>query len=307
MAVRFTCPYCGWTTDVADRYLGRSGECAACGKSIKIPGGSSAEEAATPSSDVQKNRPSSSLLLAGLLALVLLAGVIFFGGMAYVALKPSAVPLLNRNADAAKCAANFKGIGAALSGYVTDKGHFPPAYSTDENGMPLHSWRVLILPYMGYGALYEQLKLDEPWNSEHNARFFNQTPAEYRCPADLQAPVDETNYFVIQGPGGFVFNAHETIVPAEILDGVAQTLLVVEATNMGVLWMQPTDISAQELAWGAGAGLRGIGSEHFDGRFFLLTADGQVSALDTGTTPSELQALATIAGAEAVYPVLLPP
>jgi hypothetical protein len=238
--------------------------------------------------------------------LVLLVGLIFFGGLAYLALKPSAGPLLKRNTDAAKCAANFKRIGAAINAYVNDKGHFPPAYSTDENGVPLHSWRVLILPYMGYGGLYEQLRLDEPWNSEHNTRFANQMPAEYRCPSDLQALGGETNYFVIRGPGGFLFHADVTTAPHEILDGAAQTLLAVEATNMGVLWTQPTDISAVELGWGSTA-LRRIGSGHLDGRFFILMADGQVHAVDATTTPSELQALATIAGGEAVYPALLPP
>lgn len=305
MTVRFTCPYCGWTTDVADRYLGRSGECASCGKPIEIPAESSVGESASPSSDASQSRRASSLLLAGLLVVVLLAGVIFFGGMAYLALKPTGIPLLNRNANTTKCAVNLQRISSAIAAYVTDKGHFPPAYSTDDVGMPLHSWRVLILPYMGYGSLYEQLKLDEPWDSEHNARFANQIPAAYRCPADVQATADETNYFVIQGPGGFLFNADITTAPLEILDGAAKTLLVVEATNMGVLWMQPTDITGQELAWGTG--LRGIGSQHFDGRFFVLTADGQVSALDANTMPAELHALATIAGGEAVYPAFSPP
>ena len=307
MSVRFTCPYCGWTTDVADRYLGRSGECASCGKPIAVPAASVDGRSTSKSNAVGGDRRVSSLLLAGLLALVLLAGVIFFGGMAYVALKPSGVPLLSPNADAARCAANFNKIGTALSAYVADKGHFPPAFSTDENGVPLHSWRVLILPYLGYAPLYEQLKLDEPWNSQHNARFSNQMPREYRCPADTQAPGDETNYFVIQGPGGFVFNTDVTTTPQDILDGVAQTLLVLEGNNLGVLWMQPTDITTQELAWGTGAGFRGIGSAHFDSRFFILTADGKVSALDGGTTPTELLALATIAGGETVYPVLSPP
>ena len=206
MPIRFHCPYCGWTTDVADRYVGQSGECVACGKSIVVPSASGAEQP-------ERTSRGAPALLAGLLALVLLVGVLLFGVMAYVALKPSGIPLLNRNADATNCAANLNKIGAAIIAFAADQGHFPPAYTTDERGAPLHSWRVLILPYMGYGALHEQLKLDEPWNSEHNARFANQMPQEYHCPADTQATDGETNYFVVQGPGGFLFNADVTATP----------------------------------------------------------------------------------------------
>jgi hypothetical protein len=305
MTVRFICPYCGWTTDVADRYLGRSGECASCGKPIDIP--VDADESAQPKGKRTQARSAPTILVAVLLALVMIVAALFFGGMAYVALRPSGVRLLSRDAATTKCAANLGKIGAAISAYVADHGNFPPAYTTDERGLPLHSWRVLILPYLGYSALHEQLKLDEPWNSPHNARFLSQMPAEYHCPADSQAASDETSYFVVDGPGGFVFHADNETVPKEIIDGASQTVLVMEATGTGRVWMQPTDISLEGLAWAAHSGYRGIGSMHRDGRYFVLTADGKVSALDAGTTGDELQALATKAGGEAVYPALLPP
>ena|SRR5271157_353196 len=39
-------------------------------------------------------------------------------------------------------------IGLALHRYHQANGCFPPAYIADKNGKPMHSWRVLILPYM---------------------------------------------------------------------------------------------------------------------------------------------------------------
>jgi hypothetical protein len=39
MAIRFTCPHCGKMTDVAEEYLGRSGPCAGCGKTVTVTAG----------------------------------------------------------------------------------------------------------------------------------------------------------------------------------------------------------------------------------------------------------------------------
>jgi len=39
--------------------------------------------------------------------------------------------------------------GLALFNYHDDYGSYPPAYIADESGRPMHSWRVLILPYLG--------------------------------------------------------------------------------------------------------------------------------------------------------------
>ena len=37
MPVKFTCPHCSQTTNVPDEYLGQSGPCAGCGKTVTIP------------------------------------------------------------------------------------------------------------------------------------------------------------------------------------------------------------------------------------------------------------------------------
>ncbi|MBC8288680.1 MAG: DUF1559 domain-containing protein, partial [Planctomycetes bacterium] len=47
-----------------------------------------------------------------------------------------------------QCKNNLKQIGIALHNYHEDHGAFPPAYTMDANGQPLHSWRTLILLYL---------------------------------------------------------------------------------------------------------------------------------------------------------------
>src|SRR5262249_38134338 len=86
--------------------------------------------------------------------------------------------------DAARriqCGNNLKQIGLALLNYESTYGTFPPAYIADESGKPMHSWRVLILPQLGEGALYEQYRFDEPWDGPSNRRLLSEMPAIYAC------------------------------------------------------------------------------------------------------------------------------
>ena len=45
---------------------------------------------------------------------------------------------------------------------------FPPAFIADADGKPMHSWRVLLLPYLEQQVFYMRYRFDEPWDSPHN-------------------------------------------------------------------------------------------------------------------------------------------
>ncbi len=104
-----------------------------------------------------------------------------------------------------KCAANLATLQSAILRYQAENGTLPPAFTVDENGKPLQSWRVLILPYLGDAekALYAQMRLDEPWDSRHNRQFWIQIPDVYNCPANVDLSLnfafDKTKYSVIVG------------------------------------------------------------------------------------------------------------
>ncbi|MBQ9126589.1 MAG: DUF1559 domain-containing protein, partial [Thermoguttaceae bacterium] len=125
--------------------------------------------------------------------------------------------------------------------YQAERGTLPPAFTVDEDGKPLHSWRVLILPYINDAtkALYEQIRLDEPWDSPHNRRFAEQTPDVFRRPendSNLAA------YSVIVGPNSLY---NESGVGVDLAERVAnpervalsQALIVERKTP--VEWTRP--------------------------------------------------------------------
>ena len=95
-----------------------------------------------------------------------------------------------------ECMAHLQDILYAMQRYSVDhNGLLPPAFTVDKKGQPLHSWRVLLLPYLGQKELYQKIKLDEPWDRVHNRQFHLVDIPVYRCPC-LEPEVDRTDWFM---------------------------------------------------------------------------------------------------------------
>ncbi|MEM6365492.1 MAG: DUF1559 domain-containing protein, partial [Planctomycetota bacterium] len=78
---------------------------------------------------------------------------------------------------------NLETIAAALNAYASDHGRYPPPILRDDSGKALHSWRVLILPYLGEEDLYDQFDLNVAWDEGVNQGLVYQDfPAAYRHP-----------------------------------------------------------------------------------------------------------------------------
>src|ERR1700676_3675353 len=101
-----------------------------------------------------------------------------------IALLLPAVQAAREAARRAQCVNNLKQIGLAMHNYHSTYDCFPPAVTADDQGRPLLSWRVLILPYLEEAPLYAQFHLDEPWDSPHNLPLASKMPRVYTCPSD---------------------------------------------------------------------------------------------------------------------------
>jgi hypothetical protein len=134
----------------------------------------------------------------------------------------------------------------AIAYYYDDKGHYPPAYVADEQGRPMHSWRVLILPYLGYDELYRQYDFSESWDGPKNRQLALKMPRVFAFSQDDRPGNTTTNYLAVVGPET-VWPGSATITPEAIADGLANTILIVENRGAGVPWMEPRDLSLAEL------------------------------------------------------------
>jgi prepilin-type processing-associated H-X9-DG protein len=199
------------------------------------------------------------------------------------------------------CSNNLKSIGIAMHHYHDEYGCFPPAYVPGEDGKPMHSWRVLLLPYLEQSPLFEQYNFDEPWNSAENLAVGNTIPSVYQCPSDTLASASETSYLMIVGPGTLSDGPTATKI-AEITDGTSNTILLVEAAGCGVHWLKPEDLDAEQLSYFVNDPVdRGIASEHPGGANFLF-CDGAIIFVDAAVDPEEVEATSTISGGELVDP-----
>ena len=117
----------------------------------------------------------------------------------------------------------------------------------------MHSWRVLILPYIEEEQLYKKLHLNEPWDSPHNRAVFdaNPMPRIFGCPSqrtDYEDDTKVTNYVMIVGPGTISDGPH-SVRPRQITDGEANTILFVEMADSGIHWAEPRDLKADEMSY----------------------------------------------------------
>jgi len=133
---------------------------------------------------------------------------------------------------------NLKQIGLALHNYHDMNGVFPPAAIVDKKGKALLSWRVAILPYVEQNNLYQQFKLDEPWDSDHNKKLIDKMPKVYALPYS-EGKRGETNYRVFVGNGA-VFDMIQGIKITQITDGTSNTLLAFEAAE-STPWTKPDE------------------------------------------------------------------
>lgn len=128
-------------------------------------------------------------------------------------------------------------IAYAMHEYASVHNSFPPAAVTGPTGEPILSWRVLLLPHLGHQDLYDQFRLDESWESEHNRKLLDQMPAVYAI-TGTGKDESQTRYQVLAGNGAAFDPLLPTPFPSEFADGTSNTILVVEAAE-AVPWTAP--------------------------------------------------------------------
>jgi len=223
------------------------------------------------------------------------------GGIALVVTLIACVAFRNwlRESHRRQCVDQLKFLGLAMHEYHEKHGHFPAPAIFHPDGTPLLSWRVALLPHMGYRSLYERFRLDEPWDSPHNRALLAEMPREFGCPAGPERREGRTGYRVIVGPENDAYSINTAFGPTrgtdirQFTDGTSNTILVLE-TDSFVPWTKPDD-----LRWARRGPLPGLASPHADGAHALF-ADGMTRFLKPTIRPDILLALITMNGGEVI-------
>jgi hypothetical protein len=186
--------------------------------------------------------------------------------------------------------ANLEKIGQALIAFAANNRGKLPAQASSTDGEAFLSWRVLILPELGYPELRQRFR-HERWDSPHNKVLLDYIPPEYQSPERFDV---KTNYLGISGPGA-IFPDLEGLNLAEIKDGADNVLAVVEVDDKYAQeWTRPADhIPLLAMPGDKLAGLRGEGA-------FGAMASGRIVLLPRELPPSRLAALFTVSGGEPI-------
>ena len=227
----------------------------------------------------QSGRESSQVAVIGILVALLLP----------------AVQAAREAARRSQSTNNMKQIGLAMHNYHDAHKSLPARASFDNDGKPLLSWRVHILPYLEQQQLYEKFHLDEPWDSEHNKTLIPLMPPIYRNPSSGPGPSLAT-YCVPTGEGT-IFEGKEGTKFAQIKDGTSNTAMLLEVnSDAAVTWTKPDD-----WEYDADDPLAGLGEAH-PGGFEVLMADGSVHFIAETVDTTMFRALLTKSGGERVGP-----
>jgi hypothetical protein len=180
---------------------------------------------------------------------------------------------------------HLKTLAAALDRYHEKNGSYPPQAMYDGEGRPVLSWRVALLPYLGEENLYNEFKLDEPWDSLHNKRLLKKLPRalqpiEYRRRSGGRL---KTTTQVFSGEKT-VFDGKKGVRKADV---DKQTILLAYLpAEASVYWTKPADIT-----FAADKPLANLFGKRGHDRVKVLMEDGSFRDLDNKMDEKALRAL----------------
>ncbi|MFO0939277.1 MAG: DUF1559 domain-containing protein [Pirellulales bacterium] len=191
----------------------------------------------------------------------------------------------------------LKRIAMAMLNYQSSFKFYPPGRPKVNGRTPPESyclsWRVHILPFLGYSALYNQFRLKEPWDSPHNKQLISLMPDIFRDEQDAVSS-KTTRIQVFVGEGSPFQEIGEAPRQNELVDGASNTIMVLVApSSKSVPWTMPADYEV-DLASNDFQELRDS-----EGLAFA-TFDGAARRLPPDFDAEKLKAMITVQGGEVV-------
>lgn len=249
-----------------------------------------------PTAEPPAAKPKSNRFAKGMAFLIPMAMIgcgVWLAGKVYEAREAA------RNSQ---CRGNYGQLCLALHNYHETYKCLPPAYIADANGKPMHSWRVLLLPFLGGHEIYKQYDFREPWDGPNNRKLGDKMNHHtWQCPSGSNFGENSmTNYVAVVGPQT-AFPGGRSITFDDFRDGLENTILLVEITNSNIHWMEPRDLNFDEMSFTINDPQRpSISAPHPNGPAVVFADWISGYRLDRSLRPETVKALVTIAGGEPV-------
>jgi Protein of unknown function (DUF1559) len=217
----------------------------------------------------------------------------------------------------AQCRSNLFNTAMGVAGYLTVNGSFPRGTIFNANLPPKDriSFYAEVSPYLDCPDLLYQIDQTQPWTGSSNAPIAGCRLGILQCPSSDRvsqpAPQPTTNIGIAglgtdspllptTDPRAGIFGYDRQTTPADIKDGVANTMMLAETGRGLGCWLQggPATVRGLDPAnkpyIGPG---RQFGGLH-DGTALVAMADGSVRVVSESIDPKVFEALSTIAGSE---------
>ncbi|MDR1486297.1 MAG: DUF1559 domain-containing protein [Planctomycetaceae bacterium] len=197
-----------------------------------------------------------------------------------------------------RCEYNLRMLCIAMDKYREVYHSFPPSFTTDKSGKPMHSWRALILPYLDITSV--RYNYEEPWDSPYNRKFHDKMPSVFCCPFTPKPMRKSTpSYAMITGKNT-IGEGQDKIIR------YSTTILLIEVKNANFNWLEPVDIPLEQLQFDYRKSKNTsnlIGSHHNDSDriFSFVTCAGFSYTFSFKKNDVKLiKTMATIDGAQSV-------
>jgi len=239
--------------------------------------------------------------MVAIIVAAVVVGLLVCSGLPIALLLP-AFQSAGEAARRSQCSNNLKQIGLAMHNYHDVYNCFPAAVLTNEEGQPMRSWRVAILPFIEQQPLFDQYNFSEPWDGPSNQAFHGTSIVTYRCPSDAGSAPTETSYVMIVGKGTLGGEPNEKVSFAEVKDGLSNTILAIEVGGSGIHWMEPRDMTVEEAVTFITNPAASPFRQPHPGGVNVLMGDGSVTFLSNSTDPQTLRWLLTRDDGQAIPP-----
>ncbi|WP_165441576.1 DUF1559 family PulG-like putative transporter [Rubinisphaera italica] len=197
---------------------------------------------------------------------------------------------------------NLRIIGYATYNYTSmSGGTLPISYTMDAEGNRLLSWRYSLLDLLNKFNIKQKINSEQTWDSAENLPFAATQILEFACPDEDNYPNNGISYFTITGEETlFPDGSSVTLDQINAADGTANTIMLTEAADMDIAWLEPRDIPFSNVNKPPREMLGTGPSSHHQEGFNVFYADGHAQELSKDIDPIVLRALITWNGGEEI-------